>query len=383
MVKVANIIEDGRLAGPQLRIAAVSQLLRDYDFETDVILPINNSIQFREKLKKSGTTYYEFNLHRLTRSGSGLLTYFVFFLWEIILLWRHIRRKRYEIIHCSGGAWQIKGVIAGKFAGSTVIWHLNDTSMPIYIRCVFRLLSPLADGFVVAGTRVKTYYLSNFAINKPVFEIQAPVDTTVFDPGIPGLQKPIIDGSRLRVVTVCNVNPLKGLEDFIAMAAMLQNEFGQRLDYFIIGPIFDSQKKYAAQLKKRIVELQLSNVSFHGAAKNVPAMLKSADIYVCSSIAEASPTALWEAMAMKKAIVSTDVGDVRRFLQDDIAGYIVPVRDVYSMASAVARLVEAPSKRRRLGCAARKVVLKNLDLQVCAKKHSRMYTSILGEMISS
>ena len=41
---------------------------------------------------------------------------------------------------------------------------------------------------------------------------------------------------------------------------------------------------------------------------------------------------LWEAMSMEKAIVSTNVGDVRMFLKNNINSYIVDVDDYKEFA---------------------------------------------------
>ena len=42
------------------------------------------------------------------------------------------------------------------------------------------------------------------------------------------------------------------------------------------------------------------------------------DIYICTSNNEASPLSVWEAMSMEKAIISTDVGDVGKFIDDGL-----------------------------------------------------------------
>ena len=92
--------------------------------------------------------------------------------------------EQFDIIHCSGGSWQFKGIIAGKLAGSKTLWHLNDTSMPTFFRWIFRLIAPkFADGLIVAGKRVKDYYVERLSLgNIPVIECLPPVNTDLFDP---------------------------------------------------------------------------------------------------------------------------------------------------------------------------------------------------------
>ena len=48
-----------------------------------------------------------------------------------------------------------------------------------------------------------------------------------------------------------------------------------------------------------------------------PSFLKSGDIFVYTSISESGPMAVWEAMAMGKPIVTTDVGSVSQYLKNE------------------------------------------------------------------
>ena len=82
------------------------------------------------------------------------------------------------------GSYQFKVAIAGKISGIPVVWHLNDTKMPAVIKRLCILVGKYcADGFIVAGERVREFYIiGNGLENKPYAEIHAPVDTNEFDP---------------------------------------------------------------------------------------------------------------------------------------------------------------------------------------------------------
>ena len=56
----------------------------------------------------------------------------------------------------------------------------------------------------------------------------------------------------------------------------------------------------------------LINIYFINSRRDVRPLLKRFDIYVCSSDNEASPLSVWEAMSMKKPIVSTDARRYRK-----------------------------------------------------------------------
>jgi glycosyltransferase involved in cell wall biosynthesis len=82
-------------------------------------------------------------------------------------------------------------------------------------------------------------------------------------------------------------------------------------------------------------------------------------------------------MSMARAIVSTDVGDVKRFLANGVAGYIVPPRNSEALARAVGSLVAAPELRAQFGRNAREAALQNLDIAICVEKHFQTYSSLI------
>lgn len=67
--------------------------------------------------------------------------------------------------------------------------------------------------------------------------------------------------------------------------------------------------------------------------------LKALDVFVMSSLWEAMPMALLEAMAAQKALIVTDVADNRAILEDGRCGIVVPPRDAAAIAAGVRRIV--------------------------------------------
>jgi glycosyltransferase involved in cell wall biosynthesis len=381
LVRVANIIEEGRLGGPQVRIAEVAKHLKKVNIETTVILPMYQSSVFRQKLKEYNVKTVNLPIHRLTKDKKHFLKYILYFFYEIIMLYRYFKKENFDIIHCSGGSWQYKGVIAGRLANTKTIWHLNDTKMQIIIRFIFRLLSRFfVDGIIVAGKRVKEYYEEQLASQAtPIFEIQAPVDTCVFNPDKVKKDSKIMEHPGLKIVTVGNINPLKGIEYFVEMASIL-HEKSVNLNFFIVGSIFSNQREYSKKIYELIKKFGLTNIHFYGPTDNIPSILKAADIYVCSSIAEASPMSVWEAIAMAKPVVATDVGDVYRFIRNEESGFIVPIRDAMALAEKTSLLIENDNIREIFGNMARRVALQYLDINICVKKHAQFYNQVLNQI---
>ncbi len=378
MLKIAIITEEGRFGGPQRWISAVSGGLENVGFDQIVVFPNVDSDRFCEELNLRGVSTRRISLHRLTKDKKHLIKFILLFISEVFSLYKLFRKEDVDIVDCNN-SWQFKGVIAGSFARKKVVWHLHETSTPFFINIIFKFLARnFADAFITAGERARDYYLSDGRLSRrPIAEIQAPVDTSVFDPEKVEKDQKIADYPGLKIVTVGNVNPSKGIEYFIEMALIL-NEQHDNLDFLVVGPHFASQKAYLDKMVRMAQRHDLDNLHFCGSSENIPSVLKATDVYVCSSIAEASPISVWEAMSMGKAIVSTNVGDVAKFIKSGENGFVVPTKDAVALAEMVGSLIKNTNLRRKVSANARNIAVKNLDVDICAKKHADFYREIAG-----
>lgn len=381
-MRIANIIEEGKLGGPQVRIARVANALKGRVLTT-VIMPDENSESFRAKCRNFGVPYQTFRMSRITRELQVAIRYIFFMIPEILRLARYLKRSGVDLVHVSGGSWQYKGVIAGRLAGRRVLWHLNDTSMPWLIRRLFVALNRYSDGYIYSSERSKEYYKPLVKKKKPEFVIPAPVDTTLFDPSqqYDG-DKDLLKRWEGKIVIgmVANINPIKGIDVFIHTAAALNQKL-QNLIFVVVGGVFKSQQRYYRRLQRLCAKLSADNVEFVGGRDNVRPLLQRFNVYVCSSLAESSPLSVWEAMSMGKAIVSTDVGDVAKYILNGFSGEVVPVGDAIALALRVRDLLSDSARVERYGKEARRIALEKLDIMYCADRHIQAYEKISGFII--
>ena len=91
----------------------------------------------------------------------------------------------------------------------------------------------------------------------------------------------------------------------------------------------------------------------HRPNDEVPDLVAAMDVLVLSSRFEGMPLALLEWMAAGKAIVASRVGGIPSIVEHEQEALLVPPRDYVGFAQEIARLLDDPSERRRLGDAAR------------------------------
>jgi GalNAc-alpha-(1->4)-GalNAc-alpha-(1->3)-diNAcBac-PP-undecaprenol alpha-1,4-N-acetyl-D-galactosaminyltransferase len=94
-----------------------------------------------------------------------------------------------------------------------------------------------------------------------------------------------------------------------------------------------------------------------GLVRDTGSLLARADLYVLASRREVFPMALCEAMASGVPPVAMEYRPgVREIVHDGVDGVVVPAGDVSALAAAMARLMDDPVERRRLGTRAIEVV---------------------------
>jgi len=111
------------------------------------------------------------------------------------------------------------------------------------------------------------------------------------------------------------------------------------------------------ELESLIGELGLSeHMILAGSRRDVPALLRAADVFVMSSRWEGLPIALLEAMAAECPIIATRVGDIV-WAADDTAKIVAP-ESATELAETMIELASDPEGARKLGQRARKRVKK-------------------------
>lgn len=94
------------------------------------------------------------------------------------------------------------------------------------------------------------------------------------------------------------------------------------------------------------------DIQFLGGADDVRPALAGASVIVHPSQREGTPRAVLEAMAMGRAVITTDVPGCRQTIEHGREGYVVPFGEVAPLRAALARFVDEPGRVVSMGEAA-------------------------------
>ena len=109
-----------------------------------------------------------------------------------------------------------------------------------------------------------------------------------------------------------------------------------------------------APLEKQVKQLNLTRrVRMPGFREDVLSLMKSADLFVMSSVTEGLGSAVLDAMAMGHAVVGTTAGGIAEAVVDHETGLLVEPGDAKALARAIVTLLKDAPLRTQYGAAGR------------------------------
>ena len=151
----------------------------------------------------------------------------------------------------------------------------------------------------------------------------------------------------------------------------------QRVPDAVLLVVGDGSQEKPLQDLTRQLSLQ-DSVRFLGFRRDIGDLLRSMDVFVLSSFSEGLSLTLLEAEAMGLPVVATDVGGNPEVVQHEQTGLLVPTDAPESMAAALARLLQDPDERSRMGQRGREFYGEHFTLRAMLGGYTRLYRQLLG-----
>lgn len=181
------------------------------------------------------------------------------------------------------------------------------------------------------------------------------------------------------VVTVARVDPVKDLVTLIRSAAIVKERIPD-VRFIVYGSV--SVPDYYEECLAMRKELNLDETFiFAGHTNDVPSAYRSGDVIALSSVTEAFPYSVVEAMMTGKPVVATDVGGVREAIGD--CGIVVRPRRHEELARALVTLLEDPSMRDSLGKDSRERALNHFTIERALELYMNSYRRLASRHVGA
>ena len=188
-------------------------------------------------------------------------------------------------------------------------------------------------------------------------------------------------GAPLRVGIVGELSEVKGQEDFVRAAAHVAAEFGDRVEFLVVGEDNSRGGETRARVGRLVSELGLSErVRLTGRLNEdeLARLVASLDLFVSASRSEAFGMAMVEALACGVPVDATATEGAREIVEEGVTGLLVPVGDVYALASSITSLLEDERRRGAFGASALAVARRRFDVARMVESTERVYAEALA-----
>ncbi|HEX5282869.1 MAG TPA: glycosyltransferase family 4 protein [Bryocella sp.] len=222
----------------------------------------------------------------------------------------------------------------------------------------FRLLRPAIAATLPIGSRNRDYWAHYFGADMPQFSMPYAVDNAWFAQlaAAANTEQLLCDlqltPGRPVILFASKLQPRKHADDLIDAYARLCSASAAPLPYLLL--VGDGEDR--TRLEARAHELALEGVRFLGFRNQseLPGFFALANVFVLPSRHEPWGLIVNEAMAAGCAvIVSDEVGAHADLITNGVEGFVFPVRDIDSLASALSRVLSSPQQSQRMGEAAK------------------------------
>lgn len=286
--------------------------------------------------------------------------------WLLIQLWRLMNRLRPDCVL----AYTIKPVIYGSIAARLA-----------RVPRRFALITGLGYAFQGEGQRrllrslVQHLYGLALRCTHKVF-FQNPDDKSLFlTSGILNAAKPsiVLNGSgvdlfqydvaalpdRTSFLLIARLLGDKGVREYAEAACILRQE-GVNAEFAMVGWIDENPD--AIRQDELDAWVREGTIKFLGKLADVRPAIAGSTVYVLPSYREGTPRSVLEAMAMGRAVITTDAPGCRETVVDGYNGFLVPVKSVEDLVRAMRRFIVDPTLATAMGLHSRQIAIQKYNV---------------------
>jgi len=295
-----------------------------------------------------------------------------------------IKDKQIDIVHTHLISGNLYGRFAGKLTrvkGIVSTLHHSDKEalgqffLPFMQNLIFRLdllMTILSDRIITPSADLKNLIIKHGVREDKIVPIPNAVNlqnTKFSEEEIRSCRQEmgLPPGEKL-VGTVGRLVPVKNFGLFLRAARQVIDS-GIEAKFVLIG-----DGPLREELQEMTNNLGLTHhVVFAGFRENVFKVLSMLDVFVLCSNSETFPLALIEAMALKKPVISTNVGGVSEIIDHKVNGLLCPPGDEYCLVNSIINLLNHEEKTKDLGIRAWEKVNNVFSMKAMIDKLLQVY----------
>lgn len=164
----------------------------------------------------------------------------------------------------------------------------------------------------------------------------------------------------------------KGIHEFVQAAKLVKKTYPDT-EFTVLGAV-DHHNLGTLQQTELNSLISSNIIQYPGHVSNIKDWIADSHVFVLPSYREGVPRSTQEAMAIGRAIITTDVPGCRETVEDGVNGFLVPKWDPEALAEKMIYFIEHPEQVRLMGAESSKIAVEKFD----AEKVNQRLVNILG-----
>ena len=247
------------------------------------------------------------------------------------------------------------------------VMHAGDRSQRKIPQSVRDMPIPRSEHLIVHGQSVKDVLLARHAVDPEQITVVPIGELSIYEQW-EEQNWPEREGT---ILFFGRIWPYKGLEYLIAAEPIISAAYPQAR--FVIAGQGEDFDRYRAMMTH---PERFEVLNKYIPREDVPRLFQQASVVVLPYIEASQSAVIPLAYAFGKPVVATAVGGIPDVLEDGVTGYLVPPRDVDSLANAVVRLLQDKGVRSRMGRNALEKTRNELSWTTVARQIVKVYLTV-------
>lgn len=220
---------------------------------------------------------------------------------------------------------------------------------------LFKLSLPLADGVIFLNPDDPKDLLAKNNIEVKKVHLLGGIGINLAD--YPFSTKQL--NNNITFIFVGRLLKEKGINDYVNAAKIVKNKY-PNTKFVVLGAADNSN--FGSLTQKDIDSLVQTNlIVYPGRVDNVNKWIEESDVFVLPSYREGVPKSTQEAMAIGRAVITTDVPGCRETVINGVNGFLVPKWNPQALAEKMIYFIENPEKISEMGEESYKIAQDKFD----------------------
>ena len=165
--------------------------------------------------------------------------------------------------------------------------------------------------------------------------------------------------SPISFIFVARLLREKGIFEYLKAVEIVKAKYPSAI-FKVIGS-FDSENPGALKKEELDKYIQKGFITYPGFVNNVNQWITESSVFVLPSYREGVPRSTQEAMAIGRAVITTNVPGCRETVVNGKNGFLIPKWDVKALVQAMQYFIENPNEISRMGEESYQIALEKFD----------------------